>query len=307
MSRILGRVSTAIAAVLIIGACGDPLVDLPLSTTSTTESNLGGDGLPVQNPGEEYQHVAMPLTGTLGLEANGCWIIDLGDGPRLLIFPEGFEKPAGDGASMLGRDGRRFVDGMSVDVSGGFVEAETLPGGADGFWGGYVAFCSPERRDIVIADAMTAEFEPTTLAEADLVELVRSSALTRSWGCGYGFEMSSDDQRVAVRLHPNDMTPTPAPGALPDDSWTAEVLVGKHLNSNHCDDAVEGWEPVQQIVAQWPLTAGMLAFDLPGDLECGLSPAVTARLTGAAFQADVEHVSLDELTIVNESFGCFAG
>ncbi len=306
--RRLSRMIPALAgAALIISACGQPVTDLPEPTTSTTESNLGGDGIPVKIPGEDYQHVARPLTGTLGLEANGCWMIDLGDGPRLLIFPEGFDKPPNDGALMEGPTGGRFADAMTVDLDGGFAQADALPGGTDGFWGGYVGFCSPERRDVVIADSMTAAFDPGGLTESDLVGLARTSVLTRSWGCGFGFEVSSADQRVSVRLYPNRMTPSPPPATLPDENWTAEVLVGKHLNSNHCDDAVEGWEPEPNIVAKWPLTSGQLEFDLPEEVECGLVPPVMARLEGAAFQAGAEEVMLGELAIVNESFGCFAG
>lgn len=78
-------------------------------------------------------------------------------------------------------------------------------------------------------------------------------------------------------------------------------------NSDHCDDAVEGWEPEPVVVAQWPLIAGTLDFDLPEEVVCGSTSPIRAKLSGAAFQIGSELLSLDELTIVNDSFGCFAG
>lgn len=290
-----------VATALIVASCGmgPSLID--------PDSNLGGDRLPVKAAGEEYGNPTRPLTGRLALGDTGCWTIDLGDVPRLLIFPEGFVKPADNGASMAGPDGTRFLNGMLVDLEGGLVAASTLTDGDEGYWGSYIPYCDPASGEVVIADDLMTAFDPLALDNEALIELFGASQLTRSWGCGFGFTMSSKDQRIVVEMYPTEMAPLPGPVTLPDPNWTAQILIGKHLTANHCDDVVEGWEPEPTIVAIWPITSGTLDFDLPDDVVCGLSGAVEAVLSDAVVETPDGEMAVATIEPVNESFGCFAG
>lgn len=305
MRRPLARTAALTVTVLVATGCGLP--GSSAISTTTTGADPGGDRLPVQVPGESYGHHPRPLTGTLAYDESGCWSLDLGDGPRIVVFPEGFSSSEHDSSIMIGPDGESYGNGTEIDALGGIIASETLPNGSDGYWGDYLAFCSPERDEVVVTDSLEPAFNPMELPTRELADVVANVSLTESWGCGFGFTVTSEDQRVAVQVYPDEMQPTPGPVTLPDDDWTAEVLVGKHLAVNHCDDVIEGWEPEQVIAAQWPLTSGTLSFDLPAETECGLVGTVTATLKNASFETESGEQQLRSLTFVNDSFGCFAG
>lgn len=58
--------------------------------------------------------------------------------------------------------------------------------------------------------------------------------------CGIGFAVSTEDQHVALVIHLGDTSDAvEVPVSLPDDRWVAEVVIGKHLMAQWCDDVVE--------------------------------------------------------------------
>ena len=307
----------AMALVLISGACAsapadgnDPTTQAPSpDTTSTTASNLGGDGLPVQKPSEDYGHRSSRVTGTLTLEPNGCWTVDLGDGPRLLVFPQGYDKPPDDGSLMRSPDGMIIRSGMAIDGVGGIVPTDLMPDVPDGYWGFYIGFCDPERPEMAVLDSIEPAFDPTELGDDALVAVVREAALTESWPCGIGFAVSNEEQTVAVQVYRSDGDGAIEPPiALPDPAWDARVLIGKNLLANNCDDVMEEWEPIREVVAEWPLDAGVLTYAVPVDEGCGTGEAVSATLDGATVSTSTgDIIDLGDLAIVNEAYGCFAG
>ncbi|CAN5859181.1 hypothetical protein BH23ACT4_BH23ACT4_02770 [soil metagenome] len=278
------------------------------SETTTTISNVGGDRLPVQIPDEDYGHFAASLTGTLHLESNGCWTIDLGDGPRLIVFPPGFTQDAEDGSVMVAPDGSAFSDGMDVDATGGIVPTDGFPGVPDGYWGNYLGFCDPDTPEVVVVDELTPAFDVAALSAGELVTMLQEADLTTSWGCGLGFTLSTPDQRVALYLYPTDHEASPnPPDSFPDDAWHASVAVGKNLMVNHCDDVLEGWEPEAVFAVEWPVVSGTLDFE-PSEIgSCGAIDPVEATLTGIVVETSEGPVDLGDLTVVNEYYGCFAG
>ncbi len=295
---------------LLLSACGTGYVNPPLAAPSTTippESNMGGDRLPVQMPGEDYGHHPTPLTGTAELRANGCWTVDLGDGPRLVVFPAGYVKSP-SGAAMESPDGVRISDGMAVDARGGIVGAGGFPGVPDGFWGNYIAFCDPQARELVVVDSIEPAFDPQELSDEQLVAMLREADLTVSWGCGLGFTIASEDQRVALQLFPVDMSaPVENTATFPSEVWQAQVALGKNLMVNNCDDVFEGWEPEPHVAAGWRLIAGDLAFTPPEEGYCAGSGPVEAQLTGVEVDTPLGPVQLGDLSITNDAYGCFAG
>jgi len=130
-----------VVVVLGLAACGN-------------ESTIAGDRLPVQQPGEDYGHQSVPLTGLILLQDDGCWTVDLGDGDRLVVFPQGFTQDPNDGSLIVGPDGTIVQSATVIDAMGGVVPSSQLADGSDGYWGGYLAFCNPEVQDFVVLDAL---------------------------------------------------------------------------------------------------------------------------------------------------------
>lgn len=310
MSKRFGRFVIVTCLSIVVAACGAGQESTgstgPAETTSTT-SNLGGDRLPVQIPDEDYGHFAGSVTGTLHLQSNGCWTVDLGDGDRLIVFPPDYTL-ASDGAAMMSPGGASFGDGLDVDAIGGIVPADGFPGVRDSFWGNYFEFCDPDASEVVVVDEVTPAFDVAALPAEELVAMLEEAELTMSWGCGLGFILSTPDQRVALYISPNDYEAVPNPPiTFPDDAWRASVAVGKNLMVNHCDDVLEGWEPEAVFAAEWPVISATLKFEPPKTASCGGTGPVEADLTGVVVETPEGPVDLGDLTVFNEAYGCFAG
>ncbi len=307
----VGTAIVALGAVLVACAEGaGPGTTLASTTTTTTHSGLGGDRLPVQLPTEEYGHFRASITGDLVLEPNGCWTITLNGQKRVVVFPVGFEKSA-DGLAMLSPDQTRFESGAAVDGTGSPTQVVSLPDGPDGYWSNYLAFCDPTANEVVVLDEVDRAWDPNALPEAELVKLARTAEFGVSWGCGLGFTLSSEDQRVVLYLDPTDFGSAPTPPiTFPDAAWSGRVVVGKNLLVNHCDDVMEYWEPESIVAASWEVTEGVLDFEAPTEVgfdACGTAGPVEASLTGAVISTPDGPLELGDLTMVNEFYGCFAG
>jgi hypothetical protein len=101
----------------------------------------GGFGDPVWQPGEFAPGAVVAVSGTISLLPNGCWTIDVDGQEYVALFPLGFERPATDGEVINGPDDIVVRDGDAFRGSGRIVPQEQIPGGADGKWGNYSAFC----------------------------------------------------------------------------------------------------------------------------------------------------------------------
>jgi hypothetical protein len=113
---------------------------------------VGGDRLPVQVASEVYPETDTEFTGVASLNDGGCWTIDIGDGQRLAVFPEGFVKDE-FGTAMVSADGQvQVTHGSRLEFIGGPFVADAMPGVPDGFWGNYLAFCNPEIAEFVVID-----------------------------------------------------------------------------------------------------------------------------------------------------------
>ena len=138
----LALVTTSLASACTAGSEGDG------------EQALGGDRLPVKVASEVYPETDTELTGVASLDDDGCWMVDIGDGKRLLVFPEGFVEDE-SGAAMVSSDGsQRVTSGSQLAFIGGPFVAEAMPEVPDGFWGNYLAFCAPEVGEFVVIDLL---------------------------------------------------------------------------------------------------------------------------------------------------------
>lgn len=309
LKRNLMAVATLAVLILGLAACGEgPSSSSSAGADSGSLSNLGGDRLPAQVPGEDYGHHPVQLTGVIALQAGGCWTIDLGDGARPVVFPAGYTKPPDDGAVMEGPDGQTVESGMAVDALGGVVPAVVFPGVPDGYWGNYLSSCDPEIQEFVVLDTLEPAFDPQALSDDDLVALVEAADLTTDWGCGIGFAASTADQHVALMVHLRDGSDdVEAPVTFPDERWIAEIVFGKLLMNQWCDDAIESWAPQPLVVARWPLSGGELEFTPPPTPGCAAGPPVTATLRDATVATPSGDVALGRLSLANDAYGCFAG
>ena len=299
-----------ILTVLTVACSADPLGgQSTVISFIPPEPALGGDGLPVLNPNQILARTPVPVEGEFNLEANGCWTADLGDGfTRVVVFPVGFEKPSDNGAAMRGADGTIITDDMLFDGSGAVSPVSTLPGYPDGFWGNYVSFCDPNALEVLVLSEVGAAFAPDTLEADELVDLVRHADLTESWPCGIGFAISDRQQRVAVQLYATDSDlATESPIALPSAGWTADLVVGNHLMSNHCNDAIETWTADRRETARWDIVDGVLDFAPRSNDACSGANPVTGILRNAVVDSPGGPIVLPDLHVVNRAFGCFAG
>jgi hypothetical protein len=275
-------------------------------SSGPTSPNEGGSGSPVRAAGELETSRPQRFGGTVALEPNGCWMIAINGQQRLVAFPQGFD--GSDPTAVVDPDGNTIVDGTELDVVGQIIGIDSIPGGADTRWGTLLAFCDPAGAELAVLDEAEPAFDPASLDDPRLTEMLRAADFTESWPCGYGFAVSTADQRVGVLLYAPSEPTTARTVELPDADWTAEVIVGKNLFVQHCDDVVEQWEAEPVVAARWPLTSGTFVLTPPaGDTGgCG-GLSVSTDLTGAVARTPAGEVELPALSLVNAAWGCFAG
>ena len=142
--------------------------------------------------------------------------------------------------------------------------------------------------------------------------IVEAAALVDDYGCGYGFAKGNPEQTLGRVIYfsgeyvaggPDLSTPL----ELASDDWYAAVQVGSDLFANWCDDVIEIDEPTPIVDETWTVVDGTLTVTPPAPTDCG-GDVVTATLAGAVVEStDGERIVLDDLTLTNNSWGCFAG
>jgi hypothetical protein len=92
---------------------------------------------------------------------------------------------------------------------------------------------------------------------------------------------------------------------LPSESWRAVLDEGSDLFANWCDDVLEPDEPTPEVVETWEVSGSIEVLSLPEAGQCG--PA-TARFTDlVATDSQGATMSLGDLEVTNEAWGCLAG
>jgi hypothetical protein len=169
-----------------------------------------------------------------------------------------------------------------------------------------VSFCAPDALEALILTEIRPAFHPEGLDSVALTSLVMDADFTESWPCGVGFVISDRLQRVAIQLYANDIAPEP-PVSFPSPGWSAQAVVGNHLMSNHCNDAIEAWTAQREETLRWEIISGTLDFAPRVNDPCSASNAVTGILRDGVVDTPTGRVDLPDLHIVNRAFGCFAG
>jgi len=288
-------------------AAGGPL-DAPTSTSepAVPESNEGGFGAPAAAQGEFDGLAGISMVGTADLDSDGCWYLSGNGESALLIVPVGTSL-GDDGTSLVTPDGLVIEDGVQLDVIGGLVAFDDLPGGTDGRWGNYAAFCDPRYGLAAVADSVALAFDAADVDPGVLAEQLDASLFDTDYDCGYGFATGDREGRWA--LHIDLTTPTPSGAGtvtLPDDRFAVFVVAGAHLFANHCDDVMEWFEPTRTPSVTWEVTAGSFVYPEATNDICA-SEAATTTLVGASVDTPSGPVALDAVDITNAAFGCFAG
>jgi hypothetical protein len=311
------RAAFAILAILA-GACGPDRAitdepggapQEPDAVDAPVPADPDAPALPVAAPEEFDLPGTVPMAGALIAGDDGCWRLQSAWDGALLVLPAGTEQGGSDD-ELRTAEGAILTGGQAVDATGALVAVESLPGGAAGPWATYVERCTPDTQAIVVAQTLRSIEPPIPAAdEAALTDRIVSATLDTHWPCGYGFAVSDATQGVGLFVVPQTPQP-PAPGTvtLPDDRFEVEVVVGRHLFVNHCDDVLEWFEPESERFVTWPVTAGRFDYT-PGE-DTGLctgSGPVTTQLLDAVVTTPGGSIELPTIPLVNDAFGCFAG
>lgn len=144
----------------------------------------------------------------------------------------------------------------------------------------------------------------TTSGVGDIVDL---DSLTETYGCGTGFWVGNPEQTTALRIGYNGEGPPPAQVTLPHPDWRAELVDGRDLYANWCDDVIEPGEPEPRQVRVLPVVSGALEIigEPPQPFDGG---PLSVRATGLAVDVgDGTTHALGDIEIENPSWGFFAG
>lgn len=131
--------------------------------------------------------------------------------------------------------------------------------------------------------------------------------LTESYGCGTGFWVGNLDQTTALRIGYQGEGPPPAQVSLPDPAWRAELVDGRNLYANWCDDVIEPGEAEPQQVRVLPVISGTLEIigEPPQPFEGGVLGVRATELVIDVGSGETH--TLGDIEIENPSWGFFAG
>ena len=144
----------------------------------------------------------------------------------------------------------------------------------------------------------------TTSGVGDIADI---DTLTETYGCGHGFWVGNPDQTTALWFSYDSVDERPESVSLPHPDWTAELIDGRDLFANWCDDVIEEGEPVPQRGRTLPVVSGELEIvgEPPARFEGGL---LTVRATDLVIDVgNGETHELGDIDIENPSWGFFAG
>ncbi len=133
-------------------------------------------------------------------------------------------------------------------------------------------------------------------------------ALTEAYGCGEGWALSNPGQSVGLLVFSSGAARIPPPSApAADDHWVVEVVFGRDLFANWCDDVIEPGEAQADIQRTFTAVAGTVTIvgDLPVADTC--PQAVTTEITDLVVADGTTRLDVGSLTVTNDSYGCFAG
>lgn len=148
------------------------------------------------------------------------------------------------------------------------------------------------------------------LAACGLSPVESAPELTETHHCGYGFYIGDVDQTWALKITYQDFEAAqagevPQESALSDETWSAELEAGQDLFANWCDDVLEPDEPTPEVREVWGVSGDIEVTGLPDPGVCGPATANLTSLEASNDNGDV--ISLGDLDVGNEFWGCFAG
>lgn len=291
-----------LAGSIVLAACGGGAIagngGVPTPSPGSGDDSTSGPIIARQIDGEVYPGTRALMGGVVNQSESGCWMLVFDDGGgSMIIWPS--DAVVADDGRRIGSGGEIVRSGSVIQGLAALVPIANLSGVVDGYWGSVTSFCD-EQVAAVVFDALTVVADAQT-----------SLDLSVDYPCGIGFSVASEDQHVALILNVQDASTPDLSGrvSFPDENWAGELLIGKDLMVTWCNDAIEEGLPVPVIHARFPIVAGSLSFDPPprDGARCEPNP-VTATTSGLVVDwASESDVALEDLVIINEAFGCFAG
>jgi hypothetical protein len=121
--------------------------------------------------------------------------------------------------------------------------------------------------------------------------------------------MSDADQTLAQLIQANGIEPgaieVGVPITLPDPAWTVNVLYGRDLFANWCDDVIEPGEPEPLTFSEISLDSGTITpVVIPEDGGVGVA---SIEVSGLRTEGPDGPVVVADMTIDNPQWGMFAG
>ena len=160
----------------------------------------------------------------------------------------------------------------------------------------------------------TVDPSTSTTSTGAPVGSVDLSTLTESWGCGLQLSAGDPAQTRALTLVWNG-----AGGAPPADGdvgargtdgpgWEGTLAFGTELFANWCNDVVIAGAPAPEVSESWTIVAGTVTLDAPPPADSPCPTVVRGTARGlVARTASGDEQALGDVSLVNGSWGCFAG
>lgn len=143
----------------------------------------------------------------------------------------------------------------------------------------------------------------TASGVGDIADL---DTLTESYGCGTGFWVGNSDETTALWFSYNGTTP-PQTTSLPDEDWSVQLIDGRDLFANWCDDVIEEGEPVPVEIRTLPVISGDLEIIGDAPVQFESAPLTLSAKNLILDIGSGETHDLGDIEIENPSFGFFAG
>ena len=142
LTRSAGQLAALAVLCFSVGACaGQP-----------PAGDEGGFGLPILPSNDPPRGPAGVVTGTLRVESNGCFTLDLDEGDQpWVVWPSGTTQE-GDRVILPGGD--EVGDGDRLRGDGALADADDLPewSVSDSYFHAFGTFCGADERGVVLLD-----------------------------------------------------------------------------------------------------------------------------------------------------------
>jgi hypothetical protein len=130
------------------------------------------------------------------------------------------------------------------------------------------------------------------------------SDLSVEYSCGLGFYLSNPEETTALYVFAEVQEPESPARLAGSPDWRAELHIGVDLFASWCNDVVLPDTPEPVLLDVWEVSGGTIELTSPLQ-DCG---PVSAEIADVVVTTpDGDEIELDDRTVTNSGWGCFAG